>query len=45
VLPTAADVVALASSVEHAGYEVTWSDQGVLLADPWGTRLRVTSAA
>ncbi|MFN8718719.1 MAG: VOC family protein [Gemmatimonas sp.] len=45
VLPAAADVAALARSAGLAGYDVTRSDQGVLLADPWGTRLWVTSAA
>lgn len=43
-LPTAADVSAAAESVKAAGYSVERDGADAVLADPWGTRLRLTAA-
>lgn len=50
VLPTAADVSALAASVQGKGFGVSWAacpphGRTLSLTDPWGTGLQVTSAA
>jgi catechol 2,3-dioxygenase len=42
VLPSAADVAAVAASLRGAGCEVESAD-GAVAADPWGTRVRLTS--
>ena len=45
VLPAAADVAAAADSLRAAGQEVSESEEGVVAADPWGTRVRLTQRA
>lgn len=42
VLPSAADVAAVAVSLRAAGREVSESGEEVVAADPWGTAVRVT---
>jgi catechol 2,3-dioxygenase len=45
VVPRAEDAEAAAHNVEAAGYRVTRADGSWLLTDPWGTTLRLVSAA
>ena len=45
VVPRAEDAEAAAHSVEAAGYRFTRADGSWLLTDPWGTTLRLVSAA
>lgn len=42
VLPAAADVADAARSLQAAGHEVEESEDGVVAADPWGTRVGLT---
>jgi catechol 2,3-dioxygenase len=42
VVPAAADVAATARSLRAAGHAVQEAEDGVLAADPWGTRVRLT---
>jgi catechol 2,3-dioxygenase len=44
VLPSASDVAAAAASVAGAGGRVEHEGADVVVADPWGTRLRVRAA-
>jgi catechol 2,3-dioxygenase len=44
VLPAAGDVRDVRARFEDAGHAVTASDGGAVVADPWGTRLRLTAA-
>ena len=43
VVPTAADVEGAARSLDAAGYAPTRDAGACLVADPWGTTLRITS--
>jgi catechol 2,3-dioxygenase len=43
VLPSAEDVDAAAKSLADAGHAVTRGTPGIVVADPWGTRVRITS--
>ena len=44
VLPHGTDAGAAAQSLEAAGYPVERTNAGLLVSDPWGTALRLTSA-
>jgi catechol 2,3-dioxygenase len=44
VLPTASDVRDASARLVEAGHAVTSSDGGVVVADPWGTRIRLATA-
>jgi catechol 2,3-dioxygenase len=44
VVPGSEEVARAARSLRGAGYAADTSDRGVLTADPWGTRVRVTTA-
>ena len=41
VVPTSEDVASAAASLRAAGYEPEHGPDGLLAADPWGTRVRV----
>lgn len=43
VLPSAADVEAASASLAAAGHSAEHADGTLLVADPWGTRLRIRS--
>lgn len=43
-MPTAADVAAAAANLERAGFDVTADGRERVVADPWGTRLRLQPA-
>lgn len=45
VLPDAAAVALARASLQERGYEVTTSDRGVSVEDPWGTRVTLVAAA
>jgi catechol 2,3-dioxygenase len=45
VVPRVEDSEAAARSVAGAGYDITRTDRGWRVADPWGTMLRVVSEA
>ena len=42
VLPAAADVADAGRSLQAAGHDVAESENGVVAADPWGTRVELT---
>ena len=44
-LPTTGDVAAVADSLRAAGHLVTLGTDGAVVADPWGTRLRLYGTA
>lgn len=41
ILPSKRDVEAASGSVRAAGYEIDAENGGVIIADPWGTRVRI----
>ena len=43
VLPSGRDVEATAKSLSDAGQHLTQDDRGMVIADPWGTRVRIMS--
>ena len=43
VLPKATDITAAAASLTAQGATVEWSADGAAVADPWGTKLRLTA--
>ena len=45
VLPVATDITAAAASLAAQGAVVEWGADGAVIADPWGTKLRLTTAA
>jgi catechol 2,3-dioxygenase len=45
VVPTRADLDALASSIEREGHRARRENGSVIVRDPWGTQLRFVSAA
>lgn len=45
VVPQSTDVDAVAGTLETGGHDVRRADRGLLVADPWGTKLRVVAAA
>jgi hypothetical protein len=44
VLPSEGDVTAAVMSLQGAGHEGSRDADGTTVADPWGTRLRLTAS-